>query len=215
MSRETKPELHWNDAAEQREVSGLRWFCKGCNREMLDERMARYCCHTHRDCEDCGQKICGKSYTVCDNCRYKRAWERWQTKPEIEWNGEFPICMADGNNYFWCIDDLVSYIEEQRELSDDGETELPVDYDVSIFMIEGCEPSRPRGFEVDEFLCDDLGEDGELLANRKDQDALNELVNEWIIEHAPKLYYGNGNRLKSADIQEAVDAYVKEHGSAT
>ena len=59
--------------------------------------------------------------------------------------------------------------------------------------ISECKPTLmkkedPPVFDVEEYLCDYMGDEGELKAERKDITAFNAMVNKWISEQAPICY---------------------------
>src|SRR3990167_1706427 len=153
---EAKP-IRYEDNAEQRTVTG--WCCKTCNRWWdKDEHMARYCCSTERQCE-CGNGIARRGWIKCDACNNADRLARWLAKPEIEWDGEFPLGLWDDDQYFWNADELLEYVFEQIEDNDEVAT---LDSRWESLQLTTCYETKAPHFEMNEFLCDVLGEDQEL-----------------------------------------------------
>ncbi|HEX7718693.1 MAG TPA: hypothetical protein VF389_02705 [Woeseiaceae bacterium] len=73
-----------------------------------NEGAARYAGCTHRACQDCGAPI-KKLRMVCDECRQKCVIAKYATLPRETWDGTTPLCMFDGDEYFFDADDLHDY----------------------------------------------------------------------------------------------------------
>lgn len=149
-----------------------QWFCRKCRKiwGANDEHMASCCCCTHKLCE-CGQEHV-KHWTMCDDCREKQSSATWYAKPEVEWDGEWPLALADGDNFFFSEDALIDYIQETYE---EGAS---LDSVASSLRLTSCKPNRPRSFNVTDWLCDDLPEDGEV----SDAESIDERINEILSE---------------------------------
>ena len=78
-----------------------------CGDGKQGENSARYRGATHTKCE-CGEVIKMRTYTICDNCRHKKAVERYNALPFKEWDGS-PVCTWDVDKYFFNEDDLNEY----------------------------------------------------------------------------------------------------------
>lgn len=76
------------------------------------EETARYNNCTHKVCE-CGKPM-HKYYTKCENCRIISARERFLNLPFKEWDFEEPVVVIDGDDYFFNLDDLHDYMEENE-----------------------------------------------------------------------------------------------------
>ena len=135
--------------------SHQQWFCNKCKRIWgpKDKHMASWCCCTHMICK-CGKEH-SKSWTKCVDCRAKLDHERWYAKPEVDWNGEWPIALADGDQYFFGEEALLDYIYEDADADDIEEI-------VSTLRLTSCSPNKPSHFDVNEYCCDQLGEIGTL-----------------------------------------------------
>lgn len=77
-----------------------------------DERAARYGGSTHHQCE-CGG-IAERSYTRCEKCRNKTSYENYLKLPFKEWDMNEPICLYDGEEFFWDEQSLIDYLEENK-----------------------------------------------------------------------------------------------------
>lgn len=77
-----------------------------------DEHMARWEGCTHTTCP-CGKIIKNRTYTICEDCRHKKASERYNSMPFREYMGE-PVVTWDGDTYFFEEDDLAFYCEENE-----------------------------------------------------------------------------------------------------
>ena len=76
-----------------------------------DERLARYDGCTHMVC-DCGAPA-EKSRIRCDSCQATRDAAKWEALPLVEWDGETPLCIYRGDTYFFDIDQVRDYADEQ------------------------------------------------------------------------------------------------------
>lgn len=158
------------------------WGCRGCGvLYRLDfpdckERAAR-CCHTP-PCPGCGGKM-DKHYLMCSSCASMVRLKSFQNKPEVPWDGEFPIAVFDDDKYFFDIDEVAYWIDDLEE--------------GTVFEFEACKEVQPRSFDVEEFLYDDLPEDGDIPGGPE----FSETVNAWIKANCPKLYLGNSDRITS------------------
>lgn len=113
----------------------------------IDESSARWAGRTHIKCETCGTVYPKRAY--CEPCREKRDDERWAAMEEVEWDGTTPLCLFDGDEFFF----------------DDGEIEDYCDAfdieDPNSLRLELCKPVYGREIDPDDFY-DCLPEEGEL-----------------------------------------------------
>ncbi len=97
------------------------------------EESARWNNCTHKVCE-CGKPM-EKSYTKCKSCRIKAATERYNALPFKEWDGKEPVCLWDGDEYFFSEEDLINYMTDDEPMKEvdllicDPIKYTPVDYD--------------------------------------------------------------------------------------
>lgn len=108
------------------------------------EHHARWGGCTHLTCE-CGNTH-KKTWTICDDCRRKKADERYLAKPYKDWEGE-PLCLRDDDTYFFSEDEL-EYWAEEHEIED-----------LSIIELVICEPQYATEINADDYFCDLLPED--------------------------------------------------------
>ena len=177
------PKFPYEENSEQ--ATAPAWKCRGCGRLWLEEHMARYCCCTDRACA-CGNRM-SKFYIRCDVCLAREREEKWLAKPEVAWDGEFPLGNWDGDDYWFDEDSLLEFIGDR----DDGWNGL---------KLTDCSPERPPSFDMDDFLNDHTGPEWDGFG--KDADEINGAVNRWIKEHAPKMFNQTGRRLSLKSVLE-------------
>lgn len=78
-------------------------------RYIVTEHTARRELSTHKACE-CGNIYKKNSY--CDTCATKRTQEIYQNKPYKDWDLKTPICLYGSDEYFFDIDEVETYIED-------------------------------------------------------------------------------------------------------
>ena len=127
-----------------------------------DEHMARWSGCTHIICPSCGSPTL-KNYTICFDCRNKKAIERYNKKDRIEWDGKIPLYSEVADEYFFDSDELDYYREEN-------------DCSIKSLRLVICEPTKLRFLHTD-YWEDELPENGELPEDiLKAVDKLNELL---------------------------------------
>ncbi len=166
-----KPTLPYEEAAEVVTVTG--WMCKTCRRWCGDdEDMARYCCAADMACE-CGKRR-GKGWTVCDDCRDRKALECYQRRERVAWDGKTPLTTQDDDRYFFSSEDVAYYLED---------LEVPITREaVEGLRLVLCVENETRHFDLADFYSDDLPEDGDPPGEwRIAEDA----VNAWAEKNRP------------------------------
>ena len=129
-------------------VTGIEGWVDGNGRFWgKDEHAARWSGCTHIICPGCKTST-PKTYTLCPECREKKAVERYKAKERVEWDGKTPLYSENAHRYFSDSDDLDYYLEEE---------ECSVE-DLRLII---CIPNYLKPLE-DDFFCEDLAEDGEL-----------------------------------------------------
>lgn len=142
------------------------WVCVKCRRywgnKDISEKLSKRCCSPHSVCEDCGGE-CNKDWNKCPGCRHLAQIKKWESFEIIEWDGETPLFHYTGDLYFWTEDDYRS------------------DYPDEGLHLVVCYPNKGRRFELDEYLCDQLGEDqsAEDIAPKEVTDAV-KLIDDWM-----------------------------------
>lgn len=195
----TRPKIMYGTHAMQVTVtlpdgsSHQQWFCGKCNRIWgpKDQHMASWCCCTHMLCK-CGNEH-EKGWTCCDSCRAKKSAEKWHAKPEVIWDGEWPIALHDSDKYFFDESDLLDYLHNELV---EGTT---VD-DLEI-RLTSCRPNTPRHFEINEWCCDLLGEDDHEVS---DSESINERINAIIGEIGIVSFSANSDRLNVRDVLDRI-----------
>jgi hypothetical protein len=147
-----------------------QWFCGKCKRiwGRNDKHMASWCCCTHVVCE-CGKEH-SKSYTRCDDCRNQIGRDKWYAKPEVQWNGEWPLALADDDTYFWDSDSLLEYLDDM--LYPD------VEEAIAALRLTSCHQQKPERFDVNEYCSDLLAEDAEVPNADSISDRINLILDE-------------------------------------
>jgi hypothetical protein len=110
-----------------------------------DEHMARLDACTHRECTKCGDPV-EKTYTACSRCREIQRDILYAQMPIVEWDGETPLAIFDGDEFFYSEDELRDYKEENN---------------IQALKIVLCEEVPAPRIDVDHY-CDYLPEDEDL-----------------------------------------------------
>jgi len=77
-----------------------------------NESLARYAGSTHTECTECGTVRAKQSW--CVPCANKKSIEKFAALERKEWDGESPLCMNDGDEYFFNMDAVNDYVEENE-----------------------------------------------------------------------------------------------------
>lgn len=80
-----------------------------------NEHSARWNNCTHLKCE-CGN-IREKHYTICPACRQKSANDRYNKLPYKEWDMVEPVVLRNGDQYFFSVEELEYYMDD-NEMND-------------------------------------------------------------------------------------------------
>ncbi len=110
------------------------------------ERNARWRGATHSPCKDCG-KPANKHYTLCTDCRDKKAWEKFKAAPREAWDGYVLLYSDSTNRYFQDVEDVDEYCAD-NECSPDS---------LRLYL---CEPNYGRELDAS-FFEDDLPSEDE------------------------------------------------------
>lgn len=112
-----------------------------------DEDLARYDGCTHVKCETCGAPVV-RNWLNCETCRRKDERARYDAMPWREWDGDSPITLYDGDEFFFDEDSLLDYCDVNNT-------------DPATLMLVHCVPNRARRLDEDYFV-DELPDDGDL-----------------------------------------------------
>ncbi|MBW2037026.1 MAG: hypothetical protein JRI41_06050, partial [Deltaproteobacteria bacterium] len=112
-----------------------------------NEHGARWSGCTHIICPNCGEPT-QKIYTICDECRAKKAIQRYEAKERKQWDGKVPLYSEVADEYFFNEDELRGYLDDH---------ECTVE---SLYLII-CEPIYLREVGED-FFYDDLPDDEDI-----------------------------------------------------
>ena len=144
-----------------------------CGKGESGEQSARYRGATHRKCENCDAIIKMRTYTLCDECRHKKAVENYKKLPFREYDGS-PVVDWDSDTYFFNEEDIQDYLED-NELD-------------SIDLLF-CKENKWSEIEPD-YWQDDLPENSDGELPKKLQDSLNNLNK--VISELPPCSYSPG-----------------------
>lgn len=128
---------------ETRTVTG--WFGRDGKFYGDDERIARYCNSTHRLCQ-CGELVERSGF--CRPCWENDLRLKWELLPTRAWDGTTPICLYNGDEYFFNDTDLDEYCEENGLRPEN-------------LMLVHCDPCIGRDIDEDDFA-DEIPDGGEL-----------------------------------------------------
>ena len=157
------------------------WISKtNTNVVWLEEHMARYNGCTDMPCSECDGRM-EKGWTLCEKCRAKHDQKRWDEayKNAVAWDGKEYLNAYDTDKFFFDADELGEYLYEFMEAG--GVLE-----DVQLVHTK---PDNGRHFEMSEYLCDCIPEDGEI-----DDLEINKTVNDWIAANSPFCWWPDDKR---------------------
>ncbi len=118
------------------------------------EDMARSDGCTHKKCPVCKENVIEKNRWQCSECSAKRIDESFQSLEEVEWCFDsWPVCLCNGEHYFFDEDELEFYIEHHMELGYDC-------FAVAGLDLVNCKPIFAPELDEDHFELPD--EDGDL-----------------------------------------------------
>lgn len=107
--RETEEIILPEDDRAAKEVTLTLWQSRD-GQYWQTEESARRNGATHHRC-DCGN-LMRRYYTLCDDCRDQKAWERYREREKKPWDGEAMIYAEGEDHYFWDLDDLEYFCED-------------------------------------------------------------------------------------------------------
>ena len=153
-------------AATLKTVTG--WVSRGGMFFGSDERTARWSGATHVRCSQCG-KVMDKRWTLCVNCRERKAAVIYAKRERREWDGVQMV-------YSEVLD---KFFESPQDALDDSE----LDADDLRFVL--CDPVYARTID-DGYFTDELPEDGEVPSEVDDaMAAFNEAVKGVVLSWLP------------------------------
>jgi hypothetical protein len=182
----TEQKLPYEQAAEHKTISLTGWVCKSCGRFYgTGESTARYCCAPDLPCgtEGCKGRA-DKPYIHCRQCRGTNDLKKWLSLPEVPWDGETPLCLFDDDQYFFSIEDLDDYLEENK---------MEIE-DVQVVI---CEKADKPYFSITDFLCDYMPEDEDV----DDAEEIDKIVNDWIRDRVMETWEGSKTRPTVASLR--------------
>lgn len=181
--------------------SHQQWYCGKCNTiwGSKGKHMASWCCCTHMICA-CGKEH-EKGWTCCDSCRANKSAEKWYAKPEVIWDGEWPIATDDSDRYFFdesaLIDHIQSVFDEATPINDITES----------LRLTSCSPNKPPYFEINDWCCDVLGEDSDGVADSK---SIDDRINAIIGEIGIVSFSANSDRLNVRDVLDRIGFMMED-----
>jgi hypothetical protein len=147
------------------------------------ERRARNANCTHKKCE-CGNVYKKNSY--CNKCSERRTRESFLKLEAVEWDGESMMCLRYDDRFFYDMEDVLEYCEDE-------------DIDISDLELMLCEKevriSEINIDELNEEYCSGDGEQGVTYHHPDIAEKVEEL-NELIRNAKPVLWFQSNKRIK-------------------
>lgn len=189
MKSNDKAGMPFEEAAHIQTVTG--WVCKTCGRFYGgSERCARYCCATTMHCDECGHPYRKTAY--CEPCYRKRRDAKYESLPQVPWDGETPLATFDNDLFFFNADAIAEHLEDVN----DGDEPRRLE-DLKLVV---CKLNDPRAFIANDFWNDYLGED-ETLKNASEIEAI---VNQWGKDNLMPLWYPGNIRPTLESVRAAI-----------
>ena len=143
------------------------------------EHIARWDGCTHKVCETdgCDNLVPKHKGTICTDCWTSKQQARFDAMSKQAWDWITPLCLHNGDEYFFSVDDIFDYCENNDT--------KPEDLDLVI-----CTPNYARGLEDDCF--GELPEDCKLEAISKELQGMIDGINMFISENRPILSWSPG-----------------------
>ena len=147
--KEQKPKVNLKDIIEGKamrevntfEVNGVRYWADRITKDQIA---------THADCQRCNNEF-EKPYTYsryCFNCEGIINNEKFKQLELVEWNGKDGLCLWGDDTYFFSLDDIEIYCEENG-------------VDIHSLQLVLCRETSFGSINIYECLADDLHEDWE------------------------------------------------------
>lgn len=140
-----------------------------------DEHLARMNGCTHVRCEECDEPA-ETHHRYCAKCAAKRRFEKFMALPAKEWDGSVPLCLYQGDVYFYDSDEIEEYCDEHDIHPEDPEE----------LQLVWCMRQQPPVFAED-YFADWLDCEPEIETPKGILDAIDEF-NEKIKEHFPVMW---------------------------
>lgn len=144
----TKEKIHLKDIREDVQNREEKIIIVGDNKYWAD-RTNKDNYATHDDCNVCGTEF-EKRFThdrKCEDCKHKAESERYNSLELKEWDGDTPLTLYSGDQYFFDTDDILFFCEDQEAPPEE-------------FRFILCKPTSFRSVDFD-YWQDDLHEDWE------------------------------------------------------
>jgi hypothetical protein len=103
---------------------------------------------------------------------------------------------TNGDTYFWTLDDLLEHLE----------TDTPTREQLDELRLIICVPKKPRYFDLNDFLCDDLPDDCDPPGDWK---AIEKVVNDYIKDNSPLCWHEGRYRVSVDSLLEAIQKEAK------
>ena len=121
---------------------------------------------THTKCEK--GHVYGNTWVSCPECRKRDLSKRYLKMPERDWDGKAPLCLFDTDHYFWNLDEVLDYANEEGiEVSKLGLVICEPQY-LNRIEEEYWEELIPDGFELSDIVTADFWNDLRNFNNKID-----------------------------------------------
>lgn len=147
--KKTAEEIHIDDIKDSEIMEPRKIFIVG-DKKYYADRTSREQLSTHKNCEKCGIKF-KKQFTYdkyCEKCSFEVDAEKYLSLPCVEWDETTPVCIWGDDTYFYSLDDIEFYCE-------DNEVEA------SQLKLVLCEQTSFSQINIYDLLQDDVHEDWE------------------------------------------------------
>lgn len=177
-------------------VTGLSGWIASDTRHFWgdNEDMARWSGCTHKVCE-CGE-IMSKNYTICDKCKTKSEYERYNEMPVVKWDGNNPAYSQLCDKYCFDEGDIDILLEDVDFVRESGDEKRLCTYEELMLVV--CEPESLNLVDED-FFVDNLPEEGEISEEvYKAMCAFNDVIK----RQPPSCWYPGNERIDVSDWEE-------------
>ncbi len=194
--------LNRENAAYKTEIQG--WACVHCHKfygsKPHAEEIAKNCCYTSAPCPDCETGRRNRHRLRCEECAHKFLIKKWTETPQKEWDLKSPVTTLDGDEYFFDSDEVLEHCSENNLKPSD------------LFLIH-CVENNPPYFNMSEYVGDYLPEEiDDLPGDKKEMQAAEKAVNDWISKNTPFSWYPDyKNRISDKDLKKLDEEFNHEN----
>jgi hypothetical protein len=114
MSKREKPIILPGDPEAAKPVTITGWQSRAGHVYTGGEAewLARSSGATHLPCESCGKPRPKYGFTLCPECRAVAIREQFAKLDRVEWDEETPLCEYQGDRYFFSLEDVDEFCDD-------------------------------------------------------------------------------------------------------